>query len=136
MMIDSLILVLSAAALFQFFVLYCHSIVNASRSLELSEPARDVTGIAARSVSGSEFGRMLQLMRVCPERGNDGPGMAAVRIYYALLGSTRSLLGWSSRSLANWLEGERGGCAYFAAVALDRRIIHNRALMAQQISNN
>jgi hypothetical protein len=135
MMLDSLILVLSVTALLQFFVWYCHSIVVASRTHELSEPARDVTGIAARSVSGGEFGRMLQLMRVCAEPGNDGPAMASVRFYYSLLGGMRALLGRSSNGLANWLEGERGRCAYFAAVALDRRILQNRALMSQHISN-
>ena len=37
-------------------------------------------------------------------------------------------------AVANWTEQERAGCAYFAAVALDRRIAHNRDLMAQQMS--
>ena len=135
-MIGSLILVLSATSLLQFFVWYCHAIVSASRSIELSEPARDVTGIGARSASGGEFGRVLQLVRLCPEPGNDRPAMAAVRVYYKLLGGMRTGLGWTSRGLANWLEGERGGCTYFAAVALDRRIDYNRALMPRQISNN
>jgi len=74
-------------------------------------------------------------MRVCAEPGNDGPAMASVRFYYSLLGGMRALLGRSSNGLANWLEGERGRCAYFAAVALDRRILQNRALMSQHISN-
>jgi len=37
---------------------------------------------------------------------------------------------------ADWAESERNACAYFAAVALDRRIAYNRDLMAQQISNS
>jgi hypothetical protein len=136
MIVDSLILVLSATALLQFFVWYCHALVGASRKHELSEPTRGVTGIAARSVSGGEFGRMLQLMRLCAEPDHDGSAISAVRAYYALLGGMRAALGWSSHGLARWLEGERGGCAYFAAVALDRRIVRNRALMTQQISTS
>ncbi|MGC1186226.1 MAG: hypothetical protein WA871_02430 [Candidatus Acidiferrales bacterium] len=62
--------------------------------------------------------------------------MAGVRVYYAMLGSARAAFGWASRGLVNWLEGERGQCAYFAAVALDRRIAYIRALVAQQISNH
>jgi hypothetical protein len=36
--------------------------------------------------------------------------------------------------VADWTERERAGCAYFAAVTLDRRIAYNRDLMAQQSS--
>ena len=49
----------------------------------------------------------------------------------SLLGVVRMLLGWAAPA-AQWIEAERGGCAYVAAVALDRRIAYNRMLMAQQ----
>jgi len=134
-MMAALILVLSVTALVQFFVWYCHALIRASRRVELSPPAREITGIGVggASASASEFGNVLQLVRVCPESGNDETAISAVRAYYELLGGVRDALGWSSRDLANWLEGERGGCAYFAAVALDRRIIRSRALLAQLI---
>jgi len=135
-MIAYLILVMSGVALLQFFVLYCRAMIVAARSLELSREARNVAGIDARGVSGDEFGRILQLLQLCPEPGDDGKSMAAVRMYYALVGSMRAALGWMSRGLSAWLEGERGSCAYFAAVVLDRRIAHSRALMAEQISNS
>jgi len=127
-MMAALILAISAAALVQFFASYCHAMVSASRSLELSGETRDVTGIAFRSAGGNEFARVLELMRLCPEPGDDGAAVAAIRVYYALLGSVRASVGWTSGSLANWLEGERGSCAYFAAVALDKRIAYTRSL--------
>jgi hypothetical protein len=130
-----LILVISAGALLQFFVCYCHAIVRASRNLELSGQAKAVTGIRFRNVGGGEFGRVLQLMRLCPELVSSGPALAPVRLYYAFLGGVRASLGWTSRGFADWLEGERGGCAYFAAVALDHRIASSRALMSGQIPN-
>jgi hypothetical protein len=37
-------------------------------------------------------------------------------------------------ALVQWIELERGGCAYVAAVTLDRRIAYNRVLMARQMS--
>jgi len=135
-MMAFLILVLSGVALLQFFVLYCRAMVIAARSLELSQQARDVAGIGARNVSGDEFGRLMQLLQLCPEPGDDGQSMAAVRTYYAVLGSIRATLGWISRGFSAWLDGERGSCAYFAAVVLDRRIAHSRAMMAEQISAN
>jgi hypothetical protein len=131
-----LILVISAMALVQFFASYCHAMVGASRNLQLSDEARDVTGIAFRSASGGEFGRVVELVRLCPEPGNDGPAMVAVRIYFALLGSLRAAIGWASDALAAWLEGERGRCAYFAAIALDRRIAYTRSLISPQTPSN
>jgi hypothetical protein len=127
-MMAALILAISAAALVQFFASYCHAMVSASRSLELSGETRDVTGIAFRSAGGNEFARVLELMRLCPEPGDDGAAVVAIRVYYALLGSVRASVGWTSGGLANWLEGERGRCAYFAAVALDKRIAYTRSL--------
>jgi hypothetical protein len=38
-------------------------------------------------------------------------------------------------SLNVWMERERSGCAYFAAITLDRRIAYSRGLMAQQLTN-
>jgi hypothetical protein len=130
-----LIFAFSVIALVQFFASYCHAMVAASRNLELSDEARDVTGIAFRSASGGEFARVVELARLCPEPGNDGPAMVAVRIYFSLLGSLRAGFGWASGRFANGLEGERGRCAYFAAIALDRRIAYTRSLTSPQTPN-
>jgi hypothetical protein len=56
-----------------------------------------------------------------------------VALYFRLLGAVRIL----NRAIpfeASWIEAERGGCAYAAAVALDRRITYNRMMTAQQTS--
>jgi hypothetical protein len=132
-MIAALIFVLSFTALLQFFVSYCRSILSASRERELSRQTRELTGIAGGGVNGEEFRRLVQLVRLCPEHGDDGQAMAAVRIYYSLLGMIRRAGGRASKSISNWLESERGSCAYFAAVSLDRRIAFSRELMARQM---
>jgi len=36
-------------------------------------------------------------------------------------------------SMQDWTESERGHCAYFAAVALERRISFSRDMLAQQM---
>jgi hypothetical protein len=135
-MIASLIFVVSLTALLQFFVSYCHSILSASRARELSQPTRELTGIAGGGVNGDEFGRFMQLVRLCPQHGDDGQAMTAVRIYYSILGALRLVGGHASKGLSRWLEAERGSCAYFAAVALDRRIAFSRELMAQQMASH
>ena len=134
-MIAALICVISIAAFLQFFVSYCRSILASSRKFELSESVREVTGIADHDVAADDFNRLLQLVRLCPERGDDRSEIRAVGTYYSLL----AVVNRASRSmvpaLAAWTEQERQNCSYFAAVALDRRISYSRDLFTQQISD-
>jgi hypothetical protein len=134
-MIAALIFVISFVALLQFFVLHCRSILAYSRRVELSDRIREVTGLTGQDVSAEDFGRLLQLVRLCPERGNDRKEIRVVGAYYVLL----DLLERVSRSLnprvAAWTEHERQGCSYFAAVALDRRISYSRDLFTQQVAD-
>jgi hypothetical protein len=134
-MIASLIFVISFAALLQFFILHCRSILAYSRRVELSDRVREVTGIAAQNVSAGDFQRLVQLVRLCPERGEDRKEIRVVGAYYRLLAMldrlTRSLV----PSVAAWSENERQSCSYFAAVALDRRISYSRDLFTQQVAD-
>ena len=135
-MIAALILVISVAALLQFFVSYCRSLVASCSGVDLSEDARELTGIRHRAVLAQEFPRLILLVGLCPERSDDRFDVRAVRWYYRLLSLFRAVLRSPAPSVAEWAESERNACAYFAAVALDRRIAYNRDLMAQQISNS
>jgi hypothetical protein len=135
-MIASLIFVISLTLLLQFFVLHCRSILAYSRGIQLSDHIREVTGMTAQEVSAGDFDRLVQLARLCPERGNDRKDIRVVGVYYVLLNvverATRSLI----PSVAMWMENERRGCSYFAAVALDRRISYSRDLFSQQVTNH
>lgn len=135
-MIAALIFVISVAALLQFFVLHCRSILAYSRGVKLSDHIREVTGMTGQDVSAEDFDRLVQLARLCPEHGNDRKEIRAVGFYYVLLNfvgrATRSLV----PSVASWVENERRGCSYFAAVALDRRISYSRDLFSQQVTDH
>jgi hypothetical protein len=130
-MIASLILVVSIAALLQFFISYCRAILAAYRKVEISAETREVTGIENAHVDGSEFQRLLQLVRLCPEAGDDGLEIRAVRTYYSILNAVRMFFRPVAPAVGSWVEQERASCAYFAAVALDRRIAHSREMMVQ-----
>ena len=134
-MIAGLIFVISFVALLQFFVLHCRSILAYSRRVELSDRIREVTGLTGQSVSAGDFERLLQLVRLCPERGNDRKEIRVVGAYYALLDFLERVSRSFSPSLAAWTENERQGCSYFAAVALDRRISYSRDLFTQQVAD-
>ena len=134
-MIAALIFVIAIAGFLQFFVSYCRSLIAAYERVDLSEQAREVTGINSRHVSGQDFARLLQLVRMCPEPGDDSREIGAVRTYFRLLSMARAAFHRISPSLEQRMERELESCAYFAAVALDRRIAHSRGLMAEQLSN-
>jgi hypothetical protein len=134
-MIAALIFVISTATLLQFFVLHCRAILAHSSTIELSDRVRDLTGITNQHVGAGEFHRLLQLVRLCPERGDDRKEIRVVRAYYAFL----AILGRATHavvpSIAAWSESEQRGCSYFAAVALDRRISYSRDLFSQQVAD-
>lgn len=131
-MMAVLILVFSVAALLQFFVSYCRSLIAASAKQPLSAEVQDVTGIKA-AATGDDYDRVVQLLQLCPDRPEDRNGIQAVGAYFSLLGLLRSTLARLFPSVQAWADTERGQCAYFAAVTLDRRIAFSRDMFAQQL---
>ena len=132
-MMAALIFIFSFAALMQFFVSYCRSLIAASARRALSADVQDVIGIK-RSASGDDFARVMQFLYLCPGRREDRNGIKAIGAYFRLLGAVGTTMGRLIPSLRAWTESERSQCAYFAAVALDRRIAHNRDMFAEQMS--
>ena len=133
-MIAGLIFGISVMTLLQFFVSYSRSLIAESQGHELSEQAREICGLTAEAVTADQFQRLQQLIALCPEPGGDTLKVRAIALYFRLVGLAHALLSWAIPSAAPWIEAERGGCAYAAAVVLDRRIAHNRMMMAQQSS--
>jgi hypothetical protein len=128
----TLIFLFSAAALLQFFISYCRSLIAASIKQPLSAEVRDVTGIAS-AASGDDFTRVIQLLQLCPERPEDQSEIRAIGAYFRLLNFVRATVARIIPALVAWTEMERGQCAYFAAVALERRIAFSRDMLSQQL---
>jgi hypothetical protein len=133
-MMAAFILVCSVVLLLQFFVSYCRSLIAASAKQMLSPEVQDVTGIS-RAASGDDFARVIQLLRLCPDRPEDRNSIQAIGAYFRLLNFLRSTLARMVPSMHAWTESERGHCAYFAAVALERRIAFSRGMLAQQMES-
>jgi hypothetical protein len=134
-MIASLICGISCLTLLQFFVSYSRSIIAESRGHRLSEQAREICGITTTSPDVEHFGRLNQLIALCPEVDDDGFKVRTVSMYFYLLGFAKTFLSWAFPSASPWIEAERGGCAYVAAVVLDRRIARNRMIVANLASH-
>jgi hypothetical protein len=131
-MMAALILVFSILVLLQFFVSYCRSLIVASSREPLSEEVQDVTGIS-RNPSADDFVRVVQLLRLCPERPEERGEIKAVGAYFRILGVLRSTVARLIPSVKSWADLERGQCTHFAAVVLGRRITFSRSLLAQQM---
>jgi hypothetical protein len=131
-MMAGIILVCSVVLFLQFFVFYCRSLIAVSSKQALSPEVKDVTGIQ-RTASGEDFKRVMQLLQLCPERPEDRNGIQAISTYFKLLNFLRSTVARLVPSMRIWTETERGQCAYFAAVALERRISFSRDMLAQQM---
>jgi hypothetical protein len=133
-MIAAFICVVSLAFLLQFFIAYSRSVIAAYAKSELSDQVREVAGLEGEQIKSEQFGRLLQLVRLCPQKKDDEGDLAVVRVYYELMGWLGTLARSVAPGVRKWAERERISCTYFAAVALDRRIAYSRALLAQQMS--
>jgi hypothetical protein len=131
-MMAGIILACSVVLLLQFFVSYCRSLIAASSRQTLSPEVQDVTGIQ-RTASGEDYTRVMQLLQLCPERPEDRNSIQAVNVYFRLLNFLRSTIARMVPTMQEWTELERGHCAYFAAVALERRISFSRDMLAEQM---
>jgi hypothetical protein len=130
-MMAALIFVVSLVTMLMFFISYCRSLMASSSRHALSTEVRDVTGITTVP-SGGDFARVMQLLKLCPERREDRTGLQAVGMYYNLLSLLQKAVAPILPSLQAWAEQERAGCANFAAVVLDRRIAFSREILLQQ----
>lgn len=130
-MMATLIFLISLVTLFMFFVSYCRSMMASAARHELSEEVRDVTGIK-ETASARDYERVVQILQLCPERPEDRSSLRAVSLYHSCLKTVQGALATIMPSLISWMDQEQASCAYFAAVALDRRISFNREMLAQQ----
>jgi hypothetical protein len=133
-MIAALICVISLCALLQFGFSSSRSVVAASRELVLSDQVRRAAGLQGAQIDGGEFARLLQLASLCPVQRADNLQMAMVRAYHGVLRGVEIAARGVVPNATKWIEEERKNCAYFVAVALDRRIANSRGLLAAQMA--
>jgi hypothetical protein len=131
-MMAVLIFLISVVTLLMFFVSYCRSMMASAARHELSEEVRDVTGIK-ETASSHDYERVVQILQLCPERPEDRSSLRAVNLYHICLKAVQGVFATFLPGLKSWMEHEQASCAYFAAVALDRRISFNREMLTQEI---
>jgi hypothetical protein len=121
-MIPALLLLLSIAALVQFSFAFCRSLLLTYSKVELSERVRQVTGLRGETVEASEFSRLMNLVFLAPDPGDDAMEIRSIAAYHSLVVVEHWLISHVWEMGCNWCENELRRCAYFAAVTLDRRL--------------
>jgi len=122
-MIAAIIFVVSLVMLAQFFVAYCRSLLAAYAKIEVSAQACRIAGLGGEA-RAHEFHRLFQLVRLCPDPGDDGLELRAVHAYYGLLSALQLPFAFAPTA-ATFVARQRAACAHFVAVALDRRVAGN-----------
>ena len=132
-MIAALIFVVSVAAFLQFFISYCHALLASAGAVEISGPLRDLARSTGSAAAGVDVERVMGLARLCPDLGHKADPAGAINVYFRLLCFTERFARPTMPFATGWIEAECKSWAHFAAIALDRRISSNRALIAQEL---
>lgn len=122
-MIPVLILMFSCMALAQFFMSYCRSVLLSYATIELSATTREIIGLELSQIRGEQFRRLLGLLRLAPTTGDDKWDLRVISVYYAAVRTVDLLAAPLLPVVRRWSEQQSNLCAYFAAAALDRRIV-------------
>ena len=123
MFTSAFILVFVIAALWQFSFAYCRTLLATYSKVELSAKIEKVMGLTVGTIAPLEFDRLMALVRVAPDPGDDAAEITAVTLYYRVIRLTAAISSLFSKGASNWCRGELARCSYFAAVTLDRRLV-------------
>jgi hypothetical protein len=121
-MIPALLLLLSIAALVQFSLAFCRSLLLTYCKVELWDRVREVTGLSGGTVEAGEFSRLMNLVFLAPDPGDDAMEIRSVTFYHTLVVVARWLVSHVWDAGYNWCESDLRRYANFAAVTLDRRL--------------
>jgi hypothetical protein len=123
MFTSAFIFVFVIAALWQFSFAYCRTLLATYSKVELSGKMEMMTGLTVDTTAPREFDRLMVLVRVAPDPGDDATEIAAVSLYYQIMRMAAAISSLVSEGASNWCHNELARCSYFAAVTLDRRLV-------------
>lgn len=125
MITSTMILFLVIAATWQFSFAYCRTLLATYEKVALSSRLEQVAGLNSQQIVPAEFSRLMMLVHVAPDPGDDGAEIKAVRAYFGLVSACEWFASLFSSSATQWCDAELARCSYFAAVTLDRRLVNS-----------
>jgi hypothetical protein len=91
--------------------------------VELSGRVEQMTGLTMDTIEPSEFDRLMVLVRVAPDPGDNATEITAINLYYRAMKLAKAVTSLLPGQASNWCRSQLGRCSYFAAVTLDRRLV-------------
>ena len=130
MLIASIIIVLSFAAMIQFAILSWRSGLLSVASQPLAFESDLVVDLARKALNTGSFQDVRDYQKLCPNLargGSFGPALGTVAVYYRALQVTACL----GKTASNWARNEMATCTRYAAVQLSQRLARTQVLASE-----
>ena len=126
-MIFAFLIVMCCVAIFQFFIVYCRSLLAEFARIAISPGVMTDLSIKEDEASGDDFPRLAGLARLCQET-EEVYRLHFVQFYYRLLTALYRISAGPGTRFAKLMNRERRACTHFAAVIIERRIAGARQI--------
>jgi len=125
-MIATLTLLLSIAALCQFFFSYIRALLVAGAQQAISPSVLEACMLESANVTGADFHRLMLRAQLYSKGEGENSAVLAVRVYFSLVSLLRLAFGPLAPPLAHWFAQEQAACSRFALAGLNRRVLLRR----------
>jgi hypothetical protein len=129
-MFSAMLFTISAVALAQFGLYYWRAVLSGVAAQPVSARVLAAARVENGRVTSQHFGTLAGLHDLTPDLYPSRGGLGLVRLYYRMVESVEALAGSRVPAIAAWSNRERGICARYAAVQVDRRLQANLELAA------
>jgi hypothetical protein len=129
-MFSTMLFAVSIIALSQFAIYYWRAVLSGVAAQPVSSRVLEAARVNSGGFSAEDFTTLASLHDLTPQLNSDQGSMSFVRIYYRAVEWLGLAAERIAPSIAAWSNRERGLCARYAAVQIDRRLQANLALAA------
>jgi hypothetical protein len=120
----------SVVALAQFGMYYWRAVLMGVAAQPVSNRVLLAARVENGRVTSQHFGTLAGLHDLTPDLFSNRGGLGIVRLYHRVIEGLDVLAGSRVPAIAAWSNRERGICARYAAVQVDRRLQANLELVA------
>jgi len=129
-MLAAMLFTISIVALAQFGLYYWRAVLSGVAAQPVSDRVLSAAHVQNGRVTSQDFETLAGLHDLTPDLYPNRGGLGLVRLYYRVIEGVEALAGSRVPAIAAWSSRERGICARYAAVQVDRRLQANLELAA------
>src|SRR6267143_1003545 len=129
-MFAAMLFTISIVALAQFGLYYWRAVLSGVAAQPVSDRVLSAAHVENGHVTSQDFATLSGLHELTPDLYPNRGGLGLVRLYYRIVEGVEAIAGSHIPAVAAWSHRERGICARYAAVQVDRRLHANLELAA------